>query len=158
MTDELFSCDECHADFGHRPDCSRRVLEKPIGCPECGLLGGHARGCAEMLRDGNRIHARGLHALIPTGEAVDLRGYHPAPPRAKLRALSLDEDEPPLAAQEIVDRVISSLVAEDARARSCLPPSPQGYHWDAALDVRPNGSATQGEVRLRIAYRLVEDE
>ena len=142
---EEVSCPECHASAGHRPDCSRR-------------LGGHARGCAEALTGGNRVRARGLHALIPTGEAVDLRGYHPASPRAKLRALSLDEDEPPLAAQEIVDRVISSLVAEDARARSCLPPSPQGYHWDAALDVRPNGSAAQGEVRLRIAYRLVEDE
>ena len=158
MTDEPFSCDECHADFEHRPDCSRRLPEKPIGCPQCGLLGDHARGCAEALTGGNRVRARGLHALIPTGEAVDLRGYHPASPRAKLRALSLDEDEPPLAAQEIVDRVISTLVAEDARARSCLPPSPQGYHWDAALDVRPNGSAAQGEVRLRIAYRLVEDE
>ena len=141
MTDELFSCDECHADFEHRPDCSRRLPEKPIGCPQCGLLGDHARGCAAALRlvaaprqGGTGALGRGLRALIP------------------------DEPMPALAEQSIVDRVISTLIAEDARARSCLPPSPQGWHWEASLDVRPNGSAAQGEVRLRIAYRLVEDE
>ena len=159
MTDEPFSCDECHADFEHRPDCSRRLPEKPIGCPQCGLLGDHARGCAEALRV-SQLPA--LQAL-PRAHGAPPAAYIEAVPRhgrtgRGLRAFIPEEETPPLAQQEIVDRVISTLIAEDARARSCLPPSPQGYHWDAALDVRPNGSAAQGEVRLRIAYRLVEDE
>lgn len=137
MTDEPLPCSECRADFGHRPDCSRRVVA---------VASEH----------------RGLHALIPTSAAESDGAAFAgrpviAPPRPKLRALDLTDAEPPLASTEIVDRVISALLAEDARARSCLPDPPAGWRWDASLDARSNGEAAQGEVRVRIAYRLVED-
>lgn len=149
-------CRKCHADFGHRPGCSVHIaeivrdtpLEKPIGCAECGLLGGHARGCSAALPV--PVAAAPGYAGLPTVVR------HPSAPRG-LRALIPTEPLPSdVASQAIVDQMMAAVLAEDARARSCLPAPPRGWHWVASLEARPNGSAAAAEVRVRIAYRLVE--
>lgn len=165
MSDEPFSCSECHADFGHALRCSRRVLDKPIGCAECGLLGGHARGCSSALPDPlTEAKARlvAAQARLPRiGSDVPVLNGAPGGGGSSgrgLRALIPYEPLPAdVASQAVVDQVIASLIAEDARARSCLPASPAGWHWDASLEARPNGEGAQAEVRVRIAYRLMED-
>lgn len=135
-------------------------LEKPLGCPQCGLLGGHARGCSEVLSATHLSEAERAERVAEVRQRFPFEA-HPAATvpatRPKLRALSTHEELPAIADQSIVDRVMSTLIAEDARARSCLPPSPNGYHWEAALETRPNGTAALGEVRVRISYRLTQD-
>lgn len=61
------------------------------------------------------------------------------------------------AAREAIDRVVAAIIAEDRRARSSgLPPAPDGYEWDGELVTREAGEGVQGEVVVKIVYRLRE--
>ena len=98
--------------------------------------------------DGSRRLGRGLGALIPDSL--------PAIARPRLSFEWNDYGQHDDAAREAIDRVIASIRAEDARARSLLPDPPPGWEWDGELVTRESGEGVGAEVTARIVYRLRE--